>query len=139
MTPTTLVLFDIDGTLLLASGSGKVATERAMLEIFGTAGKLNEHRFSGKTDWHTLIFLLTPEGFSDADIEAALPRYNSVMGRHMADIIGDYKVEPLPGTFELIAALKARPDVLLGIVTGNVRETANLKLRTAGFALEDFP
>jgi phosphoglycolate phosphatase len=132
-TPEILVLFDIDGTLLRAAGSGRAATERAMREVFGTVGKLADYHFAGKTDWHTLLTLLTPEGFGEAEIEAALPRYDTAIARHMADVMRDYHIHALPGAPELVHALGQRPDVLMGIITGNMPQMADLKLRAAGF------
>jgi phosphoglycolate phosphatase len=139
MKPQTLVLFDIDGTLLASSGSGRAATSRAMLEVFGTTGHLANYRFQGKTDWRILLDLLQPEGFNAAEIEAALPHYETVVARHMAEIVNDYHVYALPGTLELVDELSAHPGVLLGIVTGNLPRMAEIKLRLAGFALEKFP
>jgi phosphoglycolate phosphatase len=136
--PETLVLFDIDGTLLHAGGSGRVATERAMQEVFGTVGKLDEYRFAGKTDWHTLLTLLAPEGLTEAQVEAALPQYDAAIARHMADIMADYQIDALPGTLDLVRTLRERPNVLLGIITGNMPQMADLKLRAAGFLPEDF-
>jgi phosphoglycolate phosphatase-like HAD superfamily hydrolase len=138
MSPRKLVLFDIDGTLLRASGSGKAATERAMREVFGTVGRLAEYRFSGKTDWFTLLHLLTPEGFTEAEVEAALVDYDLALARHMTDIMKDYHIHALPGTHELVRALQAHPDVVIGILTGNMPQVAALKLRAAGFDPEDF-
>jgi len=136
--PEILVLFDIDGTLLRAAGSGRAATERAMQEVFGTVGKLADYHFSGKTDWHTLLTLLTPEGFSEADIQAALSRYDTAIARHMADVMRDYHIQALPGALELVHTLAQRADVLLGIITGNMPQMADLKLRAAGFDPQTF-
>jgi phosphoglycolate phosphatase-like HAD superfamily hydrolase len=130
---TTLVLFDIDGTLLLGAGSGRAATERAMHEVFGTVGALAEYRFAGKTDWYTLVELLTPEGFTETHIEQTLPHYSEVLVRHMKDVISSYPVKALPGALDLVQALALRSDVILGILTGNVPQMADLKLRTVGF------
>ena len=44
-----LVLFDIDGTILLTNGAGKRAIQRALIDIFGGTGP-EDHRFDGKTD-----------------------------------------------------------------------------------------
>lgn len=136
--PRKLVLFDIDGTLLRASGSGKAATERAMREVFGTVGGLADYRFAGKTDWHTLLHLLTPEGFTEAQVEAALIDYDLALARHMTDIMQDYHIHALPGTHELVNVLRARSDVVIGILTGNMPQMAAIKLRAAGFYPEDF-
>jgi phosphoglycolate phosphatase len=45
----TLILFDIDGTLV-RGGAAKVAFETAMLETYGTAGAVDSYDFSGKTE-----------------------------------------------------------------------------------------
>ncbi len=138
MSPRKFVLFDIDGTLLRASGSGKAATERAMREVFGTVGRLAEYRFSGKTDWFTLLHLLTPEGFTEAEVEAALVDYDLALARHMSEVMKDYRIHALPGAHELVRALQARPDVVIGILTGNMPQMAAIKLRAAGFDPGDF-
>ena len=44
-----LVLFDIDGTILLTNGAGKRAVHRALADVFGATGPA-DHRFDGKTD-----------------------------------------------------------------------------------------
>src|SRR5258708_6549258 len=133
MTPEVLVLFDIDGTLLIGAGSGRAATERAMREVFGTVGALAEYQFAGKTDYYTLVELLTPEGFSEAQVASVLPHYSEVLTRHMIDVMGDYELKALPGARELVQTLATRQDVLLGILTGNVPQMADLKLRSVGF------
>ncbi|MCC7450754.1 MAG: HAD hydrolase-like protein [Anaerolineae bacterium] len=138
MTPHTLVLFDIDGTLLHASGIGRLASERALIEIFGTAGTFATYQLSGKTDWYTLRHLLIPEGFTDDAIERAIPRYADALGRHMVAVREQFKITPLPGALELVRALRARPDVVIGIITGNMPPAATVKLEAAGFDLDDF-
>src|SRR5689334_19612071 len=103
--PKILVLFDIDGTLLIGRGSGRAATERAMMEVFGTVGKLADVPFGGKTDFFTLVEVLTPEGFTEAQIADTLPHYSTVVTRHMQDIIHSYDIHALPGTHELVNAV----------------------------------
>ncbi|MEP7286065.1 MAG: HAD family hydrolase [Chloroflexota bacterium] len=132
MAPNKLVLLDIDGTLLIGAGSGRMATELAMREVFGTSGKLADYTFGGKTDFYTLVELLSPEGFTEAQIAETLPHYSTVLVGHMSNIIGNYEIHALPGALELVDALAAHPDVLLGLITGNVLPMAELKLRTVG-------
>ncbi len=128
-----LVLFDIDGTLLHAGGVGRDAKRAAMLEVFGTAGTIESHRFGGKTDWSSLVELLANSDYSPDDIALHLPRFAQVMGKHIAAMIGDYDVRPYPGAMEAVTALQLREDVLMGIVTGNLHTTAPIKLQAAGF------
>ena len=128
-----LVLFDIDGTLLISRGIGRQAKRQAMLECFGRTGDLDNHVFGGKTDWRIVAELLAPYGLTSDDVGRAMPAYELVMARHMRALIGSYKAEALPQAMELVAALREREDTLVGLVTGNTSKTAAIKLEMAGF------
>jgi phosphoglycolate phosphatase len=129
----TLILFDIDGTLLRTKGAGREATRLAMLEVFGTEAGVAAHHFGGKTDWQTLTELLEVEGFTAENIAMMMPHYDATVGRLTGEIIGSYEVAPCPSAFDVIEALRQRDDLLLGIVTGNSRHSAPHKLRAAGY------
>src|SRR5690606_15329448 len=107
-----LVLFDIDGTLLMGNGIGREATRRAMLEIFGTFGRLDSHHFGGKTDWHTLTQVLD---LPEAVIGRDMARYEVALARHMADLIVDYPVTALPGAMDAVSELRRRDGMVMGI------------------------
>ena len=134
-----LVLFDIDGTLLIGRGIGRQAKRQAMLECFGKTGDLDNHVFGGKTDWRIVAELLAPFGVSTEDVGRAMPAYESVMARHMRAIRGDYKADAIPGAMELVAALRERDSTLLGLVTGNTSKTAAIKLEMAAYDPAWFP
>ena len=129
----TLILFDIDGTLT-RGGPAKVAFHMAMLETFGTAGAIESHEFSGKTDPQIVRELLTDAGLDDAAIEAGLPGLWDRYIRGLEARIGDNPMRLLPGVADLIEALDAEPDVALGLVTGNIVRGAQLKLGSVGLA-----
>ena len=133
-----VVLFDIDGTLLVSRGIGREAKRRAMLECFGRTGDLDSHVFGGKTDWGILADLLAPHGYSAADIGRHMPTYEAVMARHMRGISGGYTADPCPHAMELVQELRGRDHTLLGLVTGNTSMTAAIKLEMAGFAPDWF-
>ncbi len=139
MPKTWLVLFDIDGTLLHSGGCGRAATRLAVQDVFGTAGILDEVSFAGKTDWQILLEALTPAGIAAEEIERRLAEYNLTVARHLAAIIGERPVKPCAGAPKLVAALRADPAVLMGLVTGNMAALAPIKLRAAGFDPADFP
>ena len=134
-----LLLFDIDGTLLWTQGAGREATRLAMIEVFGTEANIAAHQFGGKTDWQTLVDQLCAFGFTAQDVERGMPAFHEAMARNLASIINDYQVEPCPGALALIQTLRQRDDVLLGLVTGNVKDAAAVKLRAAGFDPAWFP
>ena len=50
MQPSTLLLWDIDGTLLLSSGAGMRALEVALPKVFGVQGTLADIDYAGRTD-----------------------------------------------------------------------------------------
>jgi phosphoglycolate phosphatase-like HAD superfamily hydrolase len=136
---TVLVLFDIDGTMLLAHGAGRRAVHRAMREVFGTTGP-EHHPFDGKTDPQIVLELGTLAGVEEAII---VERMNTALERYYdhleADITGaPHTVELLPGVHALLDALDARDDVMLGLLTGNIEPGASLKLRAVNIAPERF-
>ena len=129
----TLILFDIDGTLT-RGGPAKVAFHTAMLETFGTAGAIESHDFSGKTDPQIVRELLTDAGLEDAAVDAGLA---GLWDRYIGELearITDNPMRLLPGVANLIEALDAEPDVALGLVTGNIIRGARVKLGSVGLA-----
>lgn len=134
-----LILFDIDCTLLLTHGAGREATRLAMQDVFGTASRVDGHYFGGKTDWQTLVELLEEHGYGAAHIGEVMHHYEAAMGQRMAEVIGRYPVEACTGALELVTRLRQTPNVMLGVVTGNVSTVAPIKLRAAGFDPDWFP
>lgn len=136
---TTVVLFDIDGTLLASGGVGRRAMEGALIAHFGTTGP-DHYRYDGKTDRQIARELMREAAFSDADIDARmdalLADYLARLDLALADGPRDMKVHA--GILALLDALKARTDVLLGLLTGNIAAGAALKLQAAGIAPHRF-
>ncbi|MHB8839314.1 MAG: HAD family hydrolase [Gemmatimonadaceae bacterium] len=136
---TRLVLFDIDGTLLASGGVGRRAMEGALMVHFGTIGPTH-YRYDGKTDKQIARESMRMAGFSDADIDtrmqALLDDYLARLGHVVAS--GDHGVRVHLGIAELLDALEARADVVLGLLTGNIAAGAALKLGAAGLAVERF-
>jgi phosphoglycolate phosphatase len=127
-----LVLFDIDGTLLSASGVSARALEAALEETFGTAGPARGYDYSGKTDPQIVRELMRGAGFDDPVIDArrplALERYRACL----AEWIRPEHVRAKPGVLPLLEALGREPGVTLGLLTGNLEPCARLKLEPIG-------
>lgn len=136
---TRLVLFDIDGTLLISRGIGREAKRQAMQECFGMTGDLDNHVFGGKTDWRIVAELLAPHGLSADDVGRAMPAYEAVMARRMRAIMDGYRADPIAHAMELVSALRQHDNALIGLVTGNTSKTAAIKLEMAGFDPAWFP
>jgi phosphoglycolate phosphatase-like HAD superfamily hydrolase len=84
--------------------------------------------FQGKTDQLILRESLLNEGFTLEEIEQKIDafkeRYFSILG----NLIQREKVFLLPGVKEVIERLKEKNDIILGLLTGNFRESAEIKL-----------
>lgn len=129
-----LILFDIDGTLLVTRGLGREATRRAMRDVFGTDEGVADFIFGGKTDWGILLELLGPHGYTRDSIGQRLPAYAQAMAHHTRALLASFPpIEACAGAIELVRQLDARDDVLVGIVTGNLWTTAPIKLTAAGY------
>ncbi len=128
-----LLLFDIDGTLLISKGLGREAKSRAIREVYDVSVDVHNHPFGGKTDWQILNEVLVPQGITSAHIGERMDDYQQVFSRHMRSLAPEYPATPLEGAHDLIAMLRARTDLLLGLVTGNTHATAPIKLQSAGF------
>jgi len=134
-----LVLFDIDGTLLNGGKLWREVFEGAFIKVFPGRTFPNVS-FSGKTDRQICAEVLEeltwkPEASDsrDAVIERLIQEYLKVLSRELRAGRGA-EVELLPGVVELLGELRSCPQVRLGLLTGNVREGARLKLGTKGLS-----
>lgn len=132
--PFDLYLFDIDGTLLDASGAGRRGLEGALEAYLGPAVKpevpwLHGLRLDGMTDRLIIREGMTAAGraFDDALCTRILDTYLGILERHLASS----EFEILPGVEALLAALRSR-GALYGLCTGNVPGAARLKLARGG-------
>ena len=134
-----LVLFDIDGTLLNSGGVGRASMQRALSEVFGSPGD-SSYRYDGKTDKQIVRDVMRLEGHSDEHIDA---RMSFLIDRYLDGLregieSRKFHVRPLPGVVEILDALEARDDVVLGLLTGNVEAGARAKLSAAGIDPDRF-
>ena len=124
-----LVLFDIDGTLVLTGGAGLRAMNRACEEIVGHPDALEGIPVSGRTDWIILQDTLARLGreLDSALFEQLRDRYVACL-REEIHRPGKGFNGALPGVADLLAALHPREEVFLGLLTGNFEEGARIKL-----------
>lgn len=134
-----LILWDIDGTLLRADGAGKRAVRDALVEVFGTTGPIDHYSFAGRTDPEIVRHLMRGAGIPDAEIDTGMQdvfrRYVEKLEREIVGV----PVAPLPGVPELLDRTEAAGgDVVLGMLTGNVRDGARIKVDAAGLGFDRF-
>lgn len=120
-------LFDIDGTLLSTGGAGQHAMERALAEVCGIAEIRGEILAAGRTDRAILSDLFQLHGIDHTpELWSKFVRvYLSLLPQSLSALEG----RVLPGVGALLDQLTARGDIALGLLTGNFREGAVLKLR----------
>lgn len=119
------ILFDIDGTLIHAKGAGRVAIHRAFADAFQIR-ECHEVEFSGRTDRGIARNLFQLHGIEDTN-ENWHALNNSYL-EHLLEALPEQNGHVLPGVHPLLERLDARDDVQLGLLTGNTREGARLKL-----------
>jgi phosphoglycolate phosphatase-like HAD superfamily hydrolase len=127
-----LVLFDIDGTLLSASGISGRALAEALSDVFGETGPMEAYDYSGKTDPLIVRELMSAAGFPAAEIDARMERTLAVYEKRLAASLRPEHVRPKPGIPSLLAALAEEPRATLGLLTGNLEPCARLKLEPLG-------
>lgn len=127
-------LFDIDGTLIASGGAGKAALEAALADEFGVERIADELQLSGRTDRAILADLIRMHNLDPAPATGRrlIESYLRHLPAHLASGAGRI----LPGILELLDALRRRADVVLGLLTGNTRAGAHIKL--AHFGLWEF-
>jgi phosphoglycolate phosphatase-like HAD superfamily hydrolase len=130
------VLFDIDGTLLRTSGAGAKALTHALatelsLDAATVSRAMAGVDFRGATDRSILLRLGQALGVAlDRHERTLLVTYLAALDEHLQRT----PVETLPGVNELLKQLETRTDVYVGILTGNFRQAAHLKLASIGHA-----
>ena len=126
-----LVLFDIDGTLIRTHGAGVRAFAATFDEVFNLPQATETLSFAGRTDRG-----LVEEVFEQNQIERTkqnVDRFFKAYLSRLTDFLPSDQHEPLPGTRELIAHLRGRPDTpVIGLLTGNHPRGAELKLEHYG-------
>lgn len=133
-----LVLFDIDGTLLLTGGASLRAMRRAGEELF--PGKLAWDGLdtSGALDPQLFREIAARSGYEirPGDHSAFQTTYEAHLEQELTVRRAD--VRRMPGVLESLELLGARDDVTLGLLTGNYPHASRLKLNAIGLDLERF-
>jgi phosphoglycolate phosphatase len=133
-------LFDIDGTLLSTGGAGKAAMEAALISEFRLDAVVDGVPYSGRTDRAIGRDLLGLHGIEDS--AETWGRLADAYLAHLPQYLASHRGQVLPGIASLLELLKNDETVLLGLLTGNIREGARGKLAHYGlwehFALGGF-
>jgi phosphoglycolate phosphatase len=132
-----LLLFDIDGTLLLSGRAGLRAMTRAFKDTFGITDAFAGQHFGGRTDSYLVSQALQAAGLPDTHEQHH--RFRDIYIPLLAEEIqhpGTGHKGLMPGAKELLEALDEHDHFHLALLTGNYREAAEIKLQH--FELWDF-
>lgn len=126
----TLLLWDIDCTLIDSGGAGERGLIQALKQLHNIDDDLSWLDYAGRTDFWIARAILghhfgstTPE-----DIQNYLDGYLAVLNREMATP----KARILPGVETIVSAIAHHPEIAQGLLTGNIRRGAQIKLNHFG-------
>lgn len=138
----TLLLFDVDLTLVNARGAGQIAMRTAGKQVCGEGFSFEGVSFGGRLD---------PLIFADATVNCELPNpeekheaFRDIYTQELHRLIHEdgHAIDVLPGIPDLITTLRDRADkqgdVMLGLLTGNYAKTAKIKIEAAGLQRDWF-
>jgi phosphoglycolate phosphatase-like HAD superfamily hydrolase len=134
--PASLLLFDVDGTLVDCGGQPLAPFAAALIEVFGTAGDIHGYNFSGCTDPQAVFDLMTGAGLAAEEVRARLPRMRDLYLPRLESSLTRERMRLLPGVEQILQRLARRSDVELALLTGNWEAGARTKL--ARFDLNRF-
>jgi phosphoglycolate phosphatase len=132
MRPTVL-LFDVDGTLVTTGGVGRRALEIAFERFFGRRDACRSFRLDGMTDRAIVragMRAIEAEP-TEALIDQVLVDYLLVLAEEVS-AAPDVTYRVHAGMAEIIETAGARDQVAVGLGTGNIREGARIKLERVG-------
>jgi phosphoglycolate phosphatase len=126
-----LILFDIDGTLIRTGGAGVKAFERTFASVFGLPDATRTVKFAGRTDTSIVRECFTqhqipctPENFAKF-----FEMYPFWLDQFLSQLEGGV----CEGVADFMEGVRKLPEPpVFGLLTGNIRVGAEIKLRHYG-------
>ena len=131
-----VLLFDIDGTLIRAGGSGRKALNRAGEILYGVKNCCSELSLAGRTDLYNFgaaYRFATRKTPTRAAVEKLHREYLKQLPRFVRSAIKEGNYHIPAGLKPLLKRLSRDKRVLLGLGTGNMEKGARIKLEPSGF------
>jgi phosphoglycolate phosphatase-like HAD superfamily hydrolase len=125
-----LLLFDIDGTLLIrGAAEHALALHDAIEEVWGVDLRGVRVQTGGRTDPDIAREILVTGG----EVDARMPAFAERLVARYAELVpADLSDRLAPGAAQVLDRLAADRSISLSLVTGNLEGVARLKLRAAG-------
>ncbi len=123
-----ILLFDIDGTLMLSGGAGLRAMNEAFLRVYGKKDVLLNLKLAGRTDTSIIEDALAESGipFENEKLEYYKSVYYGLLEKEILQPSSEKKL--MPGIKELIPLLTECKGVYLGLLTGNWEKSGRIKI-----------
>ncbi|MBS1902227.1 MAG: HAD family hydrolase [Bacteroidetes bacterium] len=133
MNSHTLLLFDIDGTLVLYRDDFPHRMFEEMTSMFfDRPVSLADYRFSGKTDKLIISEVSALAGVTATELESREADIVEWIPKRLEEHIDESTFELLPNVRSILDQLAARPNTTLALLTGNLPRCAELKLGQFG-------
>ena len=125
-----IILFDVDRTLVHDGYAGKIAFEQAFRELFGV-----DHQFrimAGKTDSSILLEAIKEKNIPEdrSGIDGFKDLYHRLLAGHINRDLPGKRI--FAGVGPLLEELAGNKETRLGILTGNWKKAAYIKLSHFG-------
>ena len=121
-----LILWDIDGTLIVSGRAGIFALAKAFLKIYGREPDFAALDVSGRTDQWIARQVLEQQG-----VPATAENIHSYLEAYLEELQGELNTRPghvLPGILALLEKFRHHPGIAQGLLTGNLQRGARIKL-----------
>lgn len=125
-----LILFDIDGTLIDSGEAGTRSLNLAFEEVFSITDAFNGISMAGKTDIQIMREALKRHGLDSENGNIEILCRNYI--RHLKYQIENPRRHLKPFIRETLASLDEKEDFTIGLLTGNIKEGARIKLSPFG-------
>ena len=125
---TWTILFDIDGTLTTSSNAGMGAMETTVEQLFGI-NEVPELSMHGRTDNSILHELFAAIG---VEHDGTFDQFNQQYCLNLPSSLNDRNARLLPGVEPLLEELAGLENVELGLLAGNLKQAAEIKIRHVG-------
>ncbi len=126
----TLLLFDIDGTLVKGARAARTAFAMAVQARLGVSVDLSTLELPGRTDYWIMEEILRKHGLP-ADRGTRDNLQESFL-QHFHEAVREQPGQVLPGVRPLLDVLSRKPATVLGLGTGNLERSARMKLAAHG-------
>jgi len=123
-----LLLFDIDGTLILTGGAGIRALNRAFCQLVGTVNVMDSIRPGGKTDLAIIREIFVTQGEPHPSLDSLIQVLDLYVKFLPDEVDQSHNYRVLPGILRFLEDFHQRADLAIGLATGNVERGARIKL-----------